>query len=487
MTTPSTSKPMDSPKNSALDTGLKVRHLALKVLLELERNDSFRHKAASLLEEFQQRDKSFSKIAFHQSDKRLLKALTFGVLRWQARLDAWIEILSKRSVKRLDVNVRCILRLGLFQLHGLDGIPDYAAIDTSVKLARKIRCREVSIKFINANLREAQRRLQSGSLPGAGVVPEADKLPLAEHLLYEAAWPLAWTEAVLKQYSESIVTEMAEAWKSPAPIMLRVNTLKISMSGFQMALNEAQINFEEYFLTDAESDLDAFAKPIGIRLTDRELDIRSLPGYAEGWFYVQDLASMWVPCLLSPQAGESILDLCAAPGSKTTQIAALSNNQARITAVEIAPKRAERLKENFERLGVENARIVVADALSESFQESLNDASSEGFDKVLVDAPCSGSGTIRRHPEILRHVPPTSYAEFTITQQALLQRGASFLKSGGILVYSTCSILSEENAMRVREFLEQNSQFTLQYELQRPITDLNDGFYAAVLLKNRKS
>jgi 16S rRNA (cytosine967-C5)-methyltransferase len=482
MTTPSF-KPIDSPENSALDTGLKIRHLALKVLLELERKENFRHKAASLLEDFQQHDKSFSKAQFHQSDKRLLKALTFGVLRWQARLDAWIEILSKRSVKRLDVNVRCLLRLGLFQLHGLDGIPDYAAIDTTVKLARKIRCREVSIKFINANLREAQRRLASGSLPGAGIVPEADKLPLAEHLLYEAAWPVAWTETVLKQYPESTVTEMAEAWKSPAPIMLRVNTLKINEVDFQKALNEAQITFEECSLTDAEPSLEDFSKPMGIRLTDRELDIRSLPGYAEGWFYVQDLASMWVPCLLNPKAGESILDLCAAPGSKTTQIAALSNNQAQITAVEIAPKRVERLKENFERLGVENVRIIVDDALSESFQSSLKEASLEGFDKVLVDAPCSGSGTIRRHPEILRHLPPNSYTEFTGTQLALLQRGASLLKAGGILVYSTCSILSAENAMLIQKFLEQSPQFSLQYELQRPITDLNDGFYAAVLEK----
>src|SRR6478609_7886053 len=166
MTTPF-SKPVHLQKNTAnksasLDTGLKVRHLALKVLLDLERNGNFRHKAASLLDSTQEQ------AVLHQSDKRLLKALTFGVLRWQARLDAWIEILSKRPVKRLDVTIRCLLRLGLFQLHGLDGIPDYAAIDTSVKLARKMRCREVSIKFLNANLREAQRRLQSGNLPGAG-------------------------------------------------------------------------------------------------------------------------------------------------------------------------------------------------------------------------------------------------------------------------------------------------------------------------------
>jgi 16S rRNA (cytosine967-C5)-methyltransferase len=477
-------------KASLVKEGLQVRKLALDVLLSIERQPRHRHKTEQLIESVWQKKQTPETVDF--SDRRLLQALVTGVLRWQIRLDAWLIELTDRPLHRIEPAIRCLLRLGLFQLQGLDSIPSYAAINTTVALARQETRSEPTVKFVNAVLRQAQRRLEDGSLPGSAKNSLPEELSLPERLFWQAAWPKSWTESLLKTYLPESVSAMAVAWQNPAPLVLRVNTLKTTLEDFQEALTAADIVWESCYIPE-ESSTSAthLASPLSreeekmsaeaLRLVERKLSIQSLPGYSEGWFYIQDLASMWVSPLLQPQPGELILDLCAAPGSKTSQIAALSQNKARICAVELSPDRARRLQENLDRLGVENVTVIVADALSPKINELLTTFAPEGFDKVLVDAPCSGSGTIRRHPEILRHLSPPKPISFTDTQLALLRRGAAALKPGGLLVYSTCSLLPEENTQLVKRFLSKNDIFYLEFEQQRLLTENADGFYAAIL------
>lgn len=395
-------------------------------------------------------------------DRSLLHALVMGVLRQNFRLDAWIQHLTGRPLKAIEPKVRLLLKLGLLQLAEFSQVPDYAAIDTTVALARQHRCSPKTIGFINGVLREAQRRLAS---PDGFSVPEIQH-DLAGHLLAAYGWPTAWVNALQPHYTPDVLVAMAQASQQPAPLTLRVNTLQISPEQFHHALDAQQIPFRPH---DTLPDV--------VQLTAATGSPRHLPGYEAGWFYVQDPASIGIAPWLGVQPGERVLDLCAAPGSKTTHMAALMQNRGHITAIEAKPERAQRLQENLTRLGITNTEVRVLDA------RTFEAPTIGTYDRVLVDAPCSGSGTVRRHPELLLHPTQWQAEHHTALQLTLLQHGFQHLKPGGVLVYSTCSILPAENQSLVQQFLQQEPHAHLDAEWPRPITPQADGFYSARLLK----
>lgn len=425
------------------------RKTAFEILLRFEKGGANRLKADSLIQQ-----------AAPEADRPFVTALAMGTLRHWLRLDEWIKHLTHRSLKQIDPNVRVLLRMGLFQLYGLHQVPAYAAINTTVELARQLKQSDKTVKFINAVLREAQRRLEAGGF----VVPAWDENPEA-HLLRAYGWPEAFTQRLLKQFGAATLMAMAQAAQHPAPLTLRVNTLKTALEGYTALLNEVGIPY------DTLPDL-----PEGILLSGFSGSPRQLPGYEEGLFYVQDPASMAVSLLLNPDADETVLDLCAAPGSKSTHMAALMCNTGRITAIEPKAERAKLLRENLDRLGVRNTNVREANALTLELPD-------EQYDKVLVDAPCSGSGTLRRHPEILLQLRKPDLSQYTHLQGALLEKGFALLKPGGRLVYSTCSILDAENAQVVSAFLKKHPDAVLESQEQKPITDTSDGFYMALLRK----
>lgn len=497
---PSASASTPAAGNLSSGATKTIRAVALAVLLRFERNkkQEQRLKADSLIAD-QLRGAAFE---ISSADRRFLQALVLGTLRQQAFLDAWIEALSGRSLKQIEPVVRVLLRLGLFQLHALNQVPAYAAIDTTVQLTRSQTRNARTVKFVNAILRQAQRQQEAGDLPGAS---ETDPV---RRLVWRYAWPESWTRLLLQSYSFDQVEAMARATQhvgmessSPVPplveaatngtlateslpqdpvslasvstgaLAIRINTLKTTPEAYQQALHDANVSFQR--LPDGP--------PEGLLLTRMTGSVRDLPGYAEGWFYVQDAASMWVGRLVDPQPGEAILDMCAAPGSKTSHMAALAQNKAFITALDPVERRIALLHENIARLGLENVTVVQADALT--FTLPVEHGS--GYDKVLVDAPCSGSGTLRRHPEILRQLA-SSYTrgilEGLIAQQlALLEKALAGLKPGGILIYSTCSILPLENAAVIQTLRQRHPELTLLFEEQRLIQPHEDGFYAAML------
>lgn len=430
-----------------------TRKIAFDVLIRFEKSGTSRLKADSLLAE------RLAGLEVSAQERGFTYALVMGVLRHWFRLDAWMVQFSGRKLKDLQPAVRVLLRMGLFQLYGLHQVPAYAAINTTVELARTQKQNPKAVQFINAILREGQRRLEADDFAAPSF--ENDSV---QHLLQVYGWPVVFSETLLKTYSSEDVLAMAQAAQNPAPLTIRVNTLKTTIEQMREALEQQGLQ--------AKSVLEL---PEALLIEDFSGSPQGLPGYEAGWFYVQDPASMQVAHFIAPKADERILDLCSAPGSKTTHLAALMQNTGEIVAVEPKEVRLTLLKENLNRLNVTNVQTVLSDGLQ--FEPDTL------FDRVLVDAPCSGSGTLRRHPEILLQLKKLDLSEAISLQQTLLEKGFACLKPGGVLIYSTCSVLPAENWEVIQAFLGKHSDAILEEERQSQMTPLADGFYMAKLQK----
>jgi 16S rRNA (cytosine967-C5)-methyltransferase len=369
-------------------------------------------------------------------DRGLATELVYGVLRQQGRLDFALGRFCKQPLPKLEQRVLLLLRLGAYQLLCLDRVPASAAVDTSVQLARQCGL-ERATGFINGVLRALARG--QASL----VWPDPGKEPLA-HLQHALSLPRWLAERWLQQLGAEEALPLADALLKPAPFSLRVNTLKTDRAHFLQALAEAGHG----------------AKPTrfaaeGVILTARAS--APLPGDAEGWYQVQDEASMLVPHLLAPQAGEHLLDACAAPGGKTTQLAALTCNQATITALDLHPQRIRLVEQGAARLGCRGITARCWDLTS--VPPFLPPASCDG---VLVDAPCSGLGVLRRNPEARWRLQPADIVVLAERQAMILQQAAQLVKPGGRLVYAVCTMTPEETDRQVAAFLAHHPDFHLE-------------------------
>ena len=292
-------------------------------------------------------------------------------------------------------------------------------------------------------------------------------------------------ERLNKQYGEEITYKIIEGYSKNRPVTLRVNTLKTTIQDIKSKLEEAEINFEEV----------EWSKEALIIKNAREEKIRDMQIYKNGEIYLQSLSSMLPPIVLEPKKGESILDMAAAPGGKTTQIAAISNNEASITACEINTIRAEKLKYNIEKQGATCVYTMVAD--------SRNLDNFFSFDKILLDAPCSGSGTINLdNVDFEKGFTEKLINKSVASQKQLLKKALTILKPGKEMVYSTCSILQEENEDVVKEIIKKfNAEIVpidkkllkniplLPVKLEGTIavcpSELYEGFYVAKIRKNK--
>jgi len=251
--------------------------------------------------------------------------------------------------------------------------------------------------------------------------------------------PLWLAERWWQRYGPGPALQLAEAMLQPAATHLRANTWRCNRDGLLQHFAESGFHAEP---------LELFPEAINLHAT---VGPKQWPGYTEGWWYVQDLGSMAVAHAMDPQPGETVVDLCAAPGGKTTHMAALMQNEGRILAVDSQERRLKRLMENVERLGLTCIETAVGDAGTM--------APDRQADRVLVDAPCSGLGVIRRKPDIRWRVTPESLQELLPIQQRLLRAAAAWVKPGGRLVYSTCSTEPEENAGQIAAFLADHPDF----------------------------
>lgn len=379
-------------------------------------------------------DRELTRTALQGADRGLFAELVLGVLRRQATLDHFLGQLVRQPLDRLELQILLLLRLGLYQLRYLDRIPGHAAVYETVELAKLLRPQAAGL--VNGVLRSYQRRCRELTLPDPQLQP-AGWLAAAHSL------PLWLAEQWLRQYGLSEAGELAAASAEPPPLTLRANRLRTGRGQLLDRLAAAGVAAEPCQLA-----------PEGLRILQR-CRVTELPGFSEGHFAVQDEASQLVVHLLDPQQGEQVLDMCAAPGGKATHLAELMHDRGLVLAADRQQRRIGRVIESAARLGLTCVTPLAADALDPGYLAGRQ------FDRVLLDAPCSGLGVIRRNPEAKWRLSPAEITRCSERQRLLLEVAAAHLKPGGLLVYATCSTAVEEDEAVVDDFLTRHPEFVV--------------------------
>ncbi len=370
-----------------------------------------------------------------QADRSFACELVYGIVRRQRTLDALIDLLGKKKAAQQPPDLRIILHLGLYQLRYLDRIPASAAVNTSVELAKNNGLAKLG-GVVNGLLRGYIRQADSDPLQ----LPEA----MIAKLGVKHSFPDWIVETWLEQLSIEEVDRLL-AWFNQSPkIDLRVNSLKTSMTEVETAFKAVGVEAERI------PNL-----PQGLRLESAGA-VTDLPGYKQGWWVIQDASAQLVTHLLDPQPGETIIDACAAPGGKTTHIAELMGDRGKIIACDRAAKRLNKVRENAARLQLNSIQFEVGD--SRDLAQFANIA-----DRVLLDAPCSGLGTLHKRPDIRWRQTSQGIEELFTLQKELLEQAATWVKPKGILVYATCTLNILENEKVIQSFLANNSNWSIQF------------------------
>jgi len=390
------------------------------------------------------------------ADRALCQEITYGVVRWQATLD-WL-IARKTNGREQKSALQNLLRLGLYQIFWLDRIPDHAAVHETVELAKRNGL-GAQAGFVNAILR--------GCLREAG----ATETLLAELKITKPATGWSHPEWLVARWQQrwgrERTAQLLEWNNLPPKTYARVNTLKTDAGRLLEKWRDENVEYDFVRRTQLEENLVFELKS--------HPPLNSLASFRDGWFYIQDPSTLLAVAKLDPRPGETILDFCAAPGGKTTFMAQLMNNQGRIVAQDVSEERLKLIRENCERLGVTCVETVLP--------STLNLQPSTGFDRVLVDAPCSNTGVMRRRVDLRWRIQPAEIERLRIAQLDLLRKAATQLKPGSVLVYSTCSLEPEENGEVVKRFLNDHAGFKLESERELlPFADKVDGAYVARLV-----
>lgn len=368
-------------------------------------------------------------------DKRLLTELVYGTVRRQRSLDALIDQLGKKPSDRQPPNLRLILHLGLYQLRYLTQIPPSAAVNTTVELAKNNGFSGLS-GVVNGILRQYIRLATS-----------SDPLQLSTDPIQRLGVLYSYPDWIVDVWQEQFGlddTEKLCAWMNQPPrIDLRVNPLRASIDQVEIALQAAGVLLER-----------SPVLPQALRLTDHVGAIHTLPGFAEGWWIVQDWSAQLVSHCVNPQPGETVIDACAAPGGKATHLAELMGDRGVVWAYDKTPSRLKKVRQNCDRLGLQSVQIETAD--SRTLTQFTNQA-----DRVLVDAPCSGLGTLHRHADARWRQTPNTVQTLATLQAELLNQAATWVKPQGTLVYATCTLHPAENENQIQRFLTTHPDWNL--------------------------
>jgi 16S rRNA (cytosine967-C5)-methyltransferase len=369
-------------------------------------------------------------------DKAFVREVVYGVMRWKGRLDWVIAAYSHINPRRMERVVISILRMGAYQLLFMDRVPARAAVDESVRLAKGAGRNDI-VPLVNGILRgiaEGRREV---------TYPDLRTEPLA-HIAAYYSHPRWLVRRWLDQWGVDDTVALCAANNCLPPLTVRVNTHKGSRDAVIKRLHEEKI----------EAAPTTFS-PVGI-IIEKPPPLTSWVLFQTGWLQVQDEAAQLISFILAPRPGEWVLDVCAAPGGKTTHAAQMMEDQGEIVAVDRSPERLALLRENCRRLGISIVKVLPLDATS-----SLP-FSPGSFDRVLVDAPCTGLGTLRRNPDGKWRVTETDILRLQKLQGEILARAAPMVKPGGVLVYSTCTMNFEENEGVIGPFLSRQEEFYLE-------------------------
>ncbi|MGH7228516.1 MAG: 16S rRNA (cytosine(967)-C(5))-methyltransferase RsmB [Nitrospiraceae bacterium] len=421
-----------SLRSSRLRPG--TRRVALETLLAIEREESFADDAL---------DRSLSRAGLDVRDRALTFELVFGVLRHRATLDWRLDHVADRGIARLPSLVRMALRLGAYQLLYLAKIPPSAAVNESVKLVQlgKPRLSQDWTGFVNAVLRSLIRE-------PAPPWPDPAEDPVSA-LSVRYSCPTWLTQRWLHRFGSAAAESLCRAATTIPPLTIRTNTLRLTRDALETDLVRAGYQVRPTTVS-----------PVGLIL-EKCGPVTDLPQFQAGNFYVEDEAGQLVSLILDPQPGERVLDACAAPGGKATHLATLMQNRGEIVAIDRSPKRLHLLEENCRRLGIRIITMVSADMTQELREERKvgRGLFHQPFDRILLDAPCSGLGVLRRHPEGKWQKGESLLARHQSTQIQMLEQVSRLLRPGGVVVYSTCSTEQDENEDVIERFCKAHAEF----------------------------
>lgn len=429
--------------------GFGARGAALEALCRVDTDASY---SGQTLDTILERSSLSSK------DRALATRLTYGTLQKRVFLDYQLEQVGGRNVGSLDVPVANVLRLGAYQRFFCDKIPPSAAVNEAVKSVKACGFTSAS-GLVNAVLRKID--------PAKPAYPD-DEIQALSVRYSLPAWMIYHLR---KSYREESLVDILKGLDETSPVYLRVNTLRTTPSLLQNVLGEEGIQ-----TTPAE-------RPGGL-LAEKLPLLKNSKAFSEGLFHVQDLASQTCAAALAPEKGQRVLDICAAPGGKTFTLCELMEDEGEVLACDLYPARVGLIRQGAERLGLKSIRPTINDA-------TVYNGEMGTFDRILCDVPCSGLGVIRRKPEI-RFKPERELTKYPELQKTILSTAARYLRPGGRLVYSTCTLNPAENQRVVEAFLRDRPDFALSplfpddpapVRTFFPHKDGTDGFFAAAFIK----
>ena len=410
-----------------------ARKTAVKVLVKIQKEGTYSNLAVA---------EALKNSELNPQDKSLATAIIYGVLDRKITLDYILAKFLKTPINKTEPFTLMVLRSALYQIKYMDKIPESAAVNEAVKIMKSSKFSR-NAGFVNGVLRSVLRTEVE--------IPKGDS---AEDLSVRYSCPLWIVESFLKDYGLADTKALLEESLKPAPTVLRINTVKADISEIE----------KEYEIKENSIELTK-----GIDISNSEL-------YKKGLVYAQDYASQRAVEILSPKSGDRVLDVCSAPGGKAFTMANLMGNKGEIIACDLYPHRVELIERTAKRLGLDIIKTAVADATR--YNPKLGE-----FDCVLCDVPCSGLGVIRRKPEIKYNALPC-LEELKNIQLSILRNAVKYLKKGGKLLYSTCTLRREENEKLVISFQKEYNDLCKVYEHTfMPHKDGTDGFYCALFEK----
>ncbi|CEP81656.1 16S rRNA (cytosine(967)-C(5))-methyltransferase RsmB [Paraclostridium sordellii] len=409
---------------------MNARKLAFKTLYDIERNKNYSNISVN---------KNFKNVDLSDQEKGLATELIYGVIENKYYLNYIIDKLSKIKSKKMSTYVKITLWLGIYQILFLDSIKDHAAVNESVAIIKKYD--KKSSGFVNAILRNVIRNKDD--------IMEIDKTDTIEYLSIKYSYSSWIIKKWIGDFGQDFTEDLLDANSEKPKLYIRVNTLKTNRDELIEKLSKQGIECR---------------KVNGIEEAIQVQNLKSIENnkfFKEGYFTVQDISSMLVGKVLNPEENKLILDICSAPGGKTTHVATIMKNSGKVVARDVFDHKLKLINQTVKRLGLKNVKVEDGDALKLD-QESINK-----FDYVICDVPCSGMGIIKRKPEI-KFKKEEELKNLPDIQKNILNNASKYVKIGGNLVYSTCTIHDEENIDIIKSFLDENDNFELV-----PINEVN--------------
>jgi 16S rRNA (cytosine967-C5)-methyltransferase len=442
-----------------------ARFVALEAIIDILEREAYAEEALS---------KAFSLRPLSKKDKAFATELIYGITRNKSTIDYLISKVSKKDIKNLSYNLRNILRLGVYQLENMR-VPEYAAVNSSVELAKQVENTRIA-SYVNGVLRNLVNNRPDIQFP------KITKNP-AHALSIRYSHPKWLVRRWLDRFGLDNTINLLSFNNTPAQITIHHNPIKANKEEVIEELNTEHIK-----------PVQSSISPDCLKIGNVGI-VTQIPGFYEGHWYIQDESSSLVVDVLNPQPEEHVLDLCAAPGIKTVQIAGKMNNQGKITAVEVNPDRLSKIQENCYRLGVTIVNLLNTDGTNIELGQN------ELADRILIDAPCSNTGVFAKRADARWHKKKNDFRKLTTTQLNLINNAVNSLKPGGIIVYSVCSIEPEEGIDIIESFLTTHKDFKLidinerlpenlkgtfetKFAMFLPFKHLTDGFFIACLKHN---